>query len=57
MAQRLIQFRLEVWYHDGRKYTSIFFRSTRSKVYDRVHDILSSVNFKGGVFRYILFQI
>lgn len=57
MAQRLIQFRLEVWYHDGRKYVSIFFRSTRSKVYDRVHDILSSVNFKGGVSRYILFQI
>lgn len=57
MAQRLVQFRLEVWYHGGRKFTSIFFRSTRSKVYDRVHDILSSLNFKGGVSRYILFQI
>ena len=57
MTQRFIQFRLEVWYCNGRKYTSIFFRSTRLKVYDRVHDILSSVNLKGGVSRYILFQI
>lgn len=57
MSQRLVQFRLEVWYHNGRKYTQIFFRSTRSKVYDRVHRILSSVKFKGGVSRYILFQI
>lgn len=57
MAQRLIQFRLQVWYFDGRKDVSFFFRSTRSKVHDKVQDLLTTVYFKGGISHYILYQI
>lgn len=57
MAQRLIQFRLQVWYLDGRKNVSFFFRSTRSKVHDKVQDLLATINFEGGISHYILYQI
>lgn len=57
MAQRLIQFRLQVWYLDGREDTSFFFRSTRSKVHDKVQDLLATIYFKGGISHYILYQI
>lgn len=57
MAQRLIQFRLQVWYFDGRKDASFFFRSTRSKVHDKVRDLLTTIRFKGGISHYILYQI
>lgn len=57
MAQRLIQFRLQVWYFDGRKDASFFFRSTRSKVHDKVQDLLTTIYFKGGISHYVLYQI
>jgi hypothetical protein len=57
MAQRLVQFRLQVWYLDGKKDASFFFRSTRSKVHYKVRDLLTTVYFKGGISHYILYQI
>lgn len=54
MAQRLIQFRLQVWYLDGGE-DSFYFRSTRSKVHDKVQDLL--INFKNDISRYVLYQI
>lgn len=54
MAQRLIQFRLHVWYLDGEE-DSFYFRSTRSKVRDKVLDLL--INFQGDISHYVLYQI
>ena len=57
MAQRLIQFRLVVWDLDGRKIATIFIRSTRPKVHDKVRDLLTTIHFNGGISHYILYQI
>lgn len=56
MAQRLIQFRLQVWYLDGEE-DSFYFRSTRSKVHDKVRDLLITIYFKGDISHYVLYQI
>lgn len=57
MAQRLIQFRLVVWDLDGRKIATIFIRSARRKVNDKVQEILSKIYFECGLGHYILYQI
>jgi hypothetical protein len=56
MAQRLIQFRLQVCYLDGGE-DSFYFRSTRSKVHDKVQDLLITVGFKSDISHYVLYQI
>lgn len=57
MAQRLIQFRLVVWDLDGRKNATIFIRSTRREVHDKVQEILSMIYFECGLGHYVLYQI
>lgn len=57
MAQRLIQFRLVVWDLDGKKNLTIFIRSTRRKVHDKVQEILSMIYFERGLGHYVLYQI
>lgn len=54
MAQRLIQFRLQVWYLNGEE-DSFYFRSTRLKVHGKVQDLL--INFKDDISHYVLYQI
>ena len=57
MAQRLIQFRLVVWDLDGKKNCTIFIRSTRREVHDKVQELLSMIYFERGLGHYVLYQI
>lgn len=57
MAQRLIQFRLVVWDLDGKKSATIFIRSTRRKVHNKVQELLSMIYFECGLGHYVLYQI
>lgn len=57
MFERLIQFRLVVWDLDGKKRATIFIRSTRSKVHDKVQELLSMICFERGLGHYVLYQI